>query len=129
MTPKQEAALLLAREALKLNCSSQTESPATKAITAIREALAEQPAQEPVAWINTTGDFLFQHPEEHGRENEEWFPLVHQNTSPQPSKPLTDAQIGAVAADIWGSILIAPQSYQAFARAIEAAHGITGETK
>ena len=43
----------------------------------------------------------------------------------QPSKPLTDAQIGAVAADIWGSVLIAPQSYQAFARAIEAAHGIT----
>ena len=42
----------------------------------------------------------------------------------QPSKPLTDAQIGAVAADIWGSVLIAPQSYQAFARAIEAAHGI-----
>ena len=40
------------------------------------------------------------------------------------SKPLTDAQIGAVAADIWGSVLIAPQSYQAFARAIEAAHGI-----
>ena len=54
------------------------------------------------------------------------FPLY---TAPQPSKPLTDAQIGAVAADIWGSILIAPQSYQAFARAIEAAHGITGETK
>ena len=44
-------------------------------------------------------------------------------TSPPASKPLTNAQIGAVAADIWGSILIAPQSYQAFARAIEAAHG------
>ena len=47
-------------------------------------------------------------------------------TSPPASKPLTDAQIGAVAAEIWGSILIAPQSYQAFARAIEAAHGIKG---
>ena len=45
MTPKQEAALRLALEALELNCSSQTESPATKAITAIDEALAEQPAQ------------------------------------------------------------------------------------
>lgn len=32
---------------------------------------------------------------------------------------LTDSQIGAVAADIWGSVLIAPQSYQAFARIIE----------
>ena len=44
-------------------------------------------SNKPVAWINTTGDFLFQHPEEHGRENEEWFPLVHQNTSPPASKP------------------------------------------
>ena len=38
----------------------------------------------------------------------------------RPAVPLTDAQIGAVAADIWGSVLIAPQSHQAFARAIEA---------
>ena len=44
-------------------------------------------------------------------------------TSPPASKPwvgLTDAEIGIVSADIWGSVLIAPQSYQAFARAIEA---------
>lgn len=47
----------------------------------------------------------------------------------QQRKPMTDAQIGAVASDIWGSVLIAPQSYLAFARAIEAAHGITGEQK
>lgn len=48
MNEKQVEALKLAREALKLNCSSQTESPATKALAAIREALAskaEQPAQ------------------------------------------------------------------------------------
>ena len=38
----------------------------------------------------------------------------------QQRKPLTDAEIGIVSADIWGSVLIAPQSYQAFARAIEA---------
>ena len=51
--------------------------------------------------------------------------MVHlPNKHPPASKPLTDAQIGAVAADIWGSVLIAPQSYQTFARAIEAAHGI-----
>ncbi len=45
----------------------------------------------------------------------------------QQRKPLTDAEIGIVSADIWGSVLIAPQSYQAFARAIEAAHGIKGD--
>ena len=38
----------------------------------------------------------------------------------QQRKPLTDAEIGIVSADIWGSVLLAPQSYQAFARAIEA---------
>jgi hypothetical protein len=44
-------------------------------------------------------------------------------TAPPASKPwvgLTDAEIGIVSADIWGSVLIAPQSYQAFAHAIEA---------
>ena len=57
-------------------------------------------SNKPVAWINTTGDFLFQHPEEHGRENEEWFPLVHQNTSPpantnagKPWVGLTDEEV------------------------------------
>lgn len=49
------------------------------------------------------------------------FPLY---TSPPASKPLTDAQIGDVAAEIWGNEYIAPQSYRAFARAIEAEHGI-----
>ena len=45
-------------------------------------------------------------------------------SAPPKREPLTDAEIGAVAADIWGSILIAPQSYQQFARAIEQAHEI-----
>ena len=77
---------------------------------------------EPVAWINAARDVLTSHPESWGRECEEWTPLY---THPAPQRgPLTGAQIGAVAADIWGSVLIAPQSHQAFARAIEKAHGI-----
>ena len=88
------------------------------------DALAEKPAQqqEPVAWIDEFGN-VFPLGAQRGPKylNEPMKPLY---TSPQPSqrsvKPLTDAQIGAVAADIWGSVLIAPQSYQAFARAIEA---------
>ena len=47
--------------------------------------------------------------------------------SPFKRKPLTDAEIAIAAADIWGSMLIAPQSYRQFARAIERAHGIGGE--
>ena len=46
MNTKQTEALKLALEAMEFNCSSQTESPATKAMAAIREALAEQPAQQ-----------------------------------------------------------------------------------
>ena len=96
------------------------------------EALAEQPPQqqEPHGWkvhgVNSLfmGEFAEADAKAEAKRiggNCIAFPLY---TSPQPSqrsvKPLTDAQIGAVAADIWGSVLIAPQSYQAFARAIEA---------
>ena len=68
MTPKQEAALRLAREALEntspLGFNMESDKRFYAAITAIREALAEQPAikqdltpeqpaqqQEPVAWF------------------------------------------------------------------------------
>ena len=96
----------------------------------------EQPAQqEPVAWRTFDGEGGYDYRSYDENENyaEEWAKRNprHQGwveplyTAPQPAQqPLTDAQIGAVAADIWGSVLIAPQSYQAFARAIEAAHGI-----
>ena len=46
-------------------------------------------------------------------------------TSPQPSKPLTDEQIQTIAFEA----LKENWDWLCFARAIEAAHGITGETK
>ena len=125
---KQIEALKLALEALDCIYSPLHVREINKvvaAMSAIREALAEQPAQQewpkPKFVRNVDGVpciTLVEH---------EY--LMRSRTFPPASKPLTDAQIGAVAADIWGSVLIAPQSYQAFARAIEAAHGITGETK
>ena len=94
-------------------------------------AFVKPAQQEPVAYSYTsriTGAQGFSHhPMPRFIDSESWDikPLY---TSPPASKPLTDAQIGAVAADIWGSVLIAPQSYQTFARAIEAAHGIKENT-
>ena len=54
--------------------------------------------------------------------------LMRSRTSPQPSKPLTPEKI----AEIWDAIIkYAPGDVRLkdFARAIEAAHGITGESK
>lgn len=80
----------------------------------------QRPKQEPVAWISKQSlaeieDF---DATVYGRGGfDDATPLY---TEPPQREPLTDAQIYAVAADIWGSALIAPQSCQLFARAIEA---------
>ena len=153
---KQIDALKLALETLEYwHVRDEFSTQTSKAITAIKEALAEQPAQgcdycnnpqyarikckncgreqpaqrEPIAWMKDCADF-WEHYTYRSEASQEIYKAEVQmwveklRTSPPASKPLTDAQIGAVAADIWGSVLIAPQSYQTFARAIEAAHGI-----
>lgn len=90
------------------------------AITALRQALKQSAQQEPVAWMYESvcgNDFATRHkPPEYAKNIR---PLY--TTPPQREwVGLTDAEIGIVSADIWGSVLIAPQSYQAFAHAIEA---------
>lgn len=86
---------------------------------------------EPVAWLIESYDIyakrtlqrlVFDNP-----KNMQGVKITAYYTAPPKREPLTDAEIGSVAADIWGSMLIAPQSYQQFARAIERAHGIGGE--
>ena len=147
MTPKQEAALRLAREALKLNCSSQTESPATKAIAAIDEALAEQPAQqqEPVnkycchLCLNKSGQMFLDRmilcPECGNKRcpkaTYHELPCTNSNepgqtgsiyTSPQPSKPwvgLTDEQISNLWCEVTNTDFVTADTHE-FARAIEA---------
>jgi hypothetical protein len=94
------------------------------AITAIKEALA-QPEQEPVAWVchGTHGhhdiDFL--------EEDVDSLSVGTQlYTTPPQRKPLTDEEINK----IWVPhtfIQATDRRQQAFARAIEAAHGIKGE--
>lgn len=103
---------------------------------ALRAALAEP--DEPVAWINAARDVLTSHPESWGRECEGWTPLY---THPAPQRqPLTDEQIKAAALSVPASVYelmhgheITVEQFQTaladFARAIEAAHGITGEQK
>ena len=89
----------------------------TKAITAIKEALA-QPEQEPVAFIcefyaDEGHPFVSFEPVTHGTNT----PLY---ASPPQRKPLTDEEIGAILEDVnaYGTRLYT------FALAIEAAHGI-----
>ena len=136
MTPKQEAALRLAREAfseIEWSNDSQWQSDRAKvAIAAIDEALAEQPAQqqEPVAWMyqcsaDSSGPVLTQHKKDWAESGSGlWIekPLYTSPQPAQPSKPLTDEQIKRMAAK-WFLSMYWPLC-NTFARAIEAAHGI-----
>jgi hypothetical protein len=85
------------------------------------EELAEQ--QEPYAWM-AVGGTIWRH-----KTTEDDVPLY---TAPQPRRqPLTDLLIATV---YWGATgqSLRPQDnalVHKFARALEAAHGITGETK
>ena len=102
------------------------------AITAIKEALAEQPAQqqEPVACQHKrysidvheqTGYCI-----DCGAEGRMKFVVVD---TPPPRKPLTDEEIYKVFPAIATYTEANKGLYRSIARAIEAAHGITGETK
>ena len=88
-------------------------------IAALRTALAHQaePVQEPVAWYQKRGqEVLTSHPACWGREDEPWTPLY---TAPPQRLPLTEEEIY----DMYNE----PRSdaeMVAFARAVEAAHGI-----
>ena len=135
---KKDEALKLALEALEE--VNYDQAYATE-IAAIREALAEQPVQqqEPVAWVL---EWTF-NGEERGRrlyddethcvfdaENDGGVcrPLVYGDTSPPASKPLTDEEI----LDCWKQVYEPGRrehdNAARMARAIEAAHGIKGET-
>jgi hypothetical protein len=91
-------------------------------VNAIKEALA-QPEQEPVAW-RYNGKL-------HEFDPSDWAtgPVTPLYTAPPPAKPrvgLTDEEIAVIAAACGG---LASDFVVDVARAIEQAHGITGETK
>ena len=99
-----------------------------KAITAIKEALA-QPEQEPVAVVVAAefedGSHAGHRLEWRGRNEANDFPEgTAFYTTPPQRKPLTDQQI----VDLCDGTLTTWEQVR-IARAIEAAHGITGEQK
>ena len=86
-----------------------------KAITSIRQAIADLEKQEPVAWITQNGKgWLRWHRKEDAELNKNSVPLY---THPQRN-PLTDEQIMDITMNKPFDCCIG------FARAIEAAHGI-----
>ena len=95
-----------------------------------KEAMAEQPAQQPVAWVVDSGgdSLLIWHSKNFpgifaGREFSK-RPLVFGDTSPPASKPLTDEETKL----LWhkARLCIGPR-WMVFKRLIEAAHGIKGD--
>jgi len=92
------------------------------AMEALRAQL-EQPEREPVAWMHDCAALL-------QNDVELWVDRCPHCGKPRTTppaaqrKPLTDEQIAKLMMDIWGCASIAPRHAPAFARAIEAAHGI-----
>ena len=94
----------------------------TKAITAIREALAEQPAQEQEPF----GYFRYDLRLDAWVQNREERLGTAFYTSPPPRKPLTDEEIGVIVREAakGSAIRRDGSTSHRIARAIEAAHGI-----
>jgi hypothetical protein len=133
MTPKQQAAMQQALEALEKTGIEGTWELHEAAITALREVLAEP--QEPVAWATEIIDALQAHYDtEMIKEHDSGDALIRLDdaiaavedaekhyTAPPQRKPLTDEEI----ADVYLEWDAAPgRSMADFARAIEVAHGI-----
>ena len=125
----KDEALRLALEALELEdmaCryeKDQTPEHITKAIIAIREALA-QPEQQPVAWATQVGEYAHI---KWGAKRPE-YPTMYEvplYTTPPHRKPLMDEEIDKLP---WepheGNPMTFAEGLRYFARAIEAAHGI-----
>lgn len=114
MTTLREAAQQ-ALEAM-LNFPDDISDDMFESITALKAALAE-PVQEPVAWRYKYSDGFWRF--SNGSRVNGCDPIESQAlyTAPPRRKPLTEEEIDALA-------LV--NSYLAFARAIERAHGIGG---
>ena len=99
------------------------------AIAALKFALA-QPEQEPVAWMFTENEkygnavVLKKHKPKTYDSN--WWSMTPLYTAPPQRKPLTDEEIDRITDAQWASNNHKPvyAAHRAYARAIEAAHGI-----
>ena len=125
-----QEALKLALEALEKMDKVMKRSPDTdKAITAIKEALAQEQEQEPVAMVESVATVV----SESGNQevtmswwHEPALPVgTKLYTTPPKRKPLTSREIRAIEVEVAMSNSFAhPTKAEEFARAIEAAHGI-----
>lgn len=161
MSNKKDEALLRALETLEffkeLSLSMREIERAEESITAIRSALAEQPAQqwnpndhykdgwrdgmlaaqqEPVAWMHEWADgekipLLARRDQRDTDRPISIRPLVYADTSPQPSKPLTDERRKEIINKSWNDYLRGKDDGTWFSWHlsfdIEAAHGIKGD--
>ena len=126
MTPTQREAA--ERLADWLHASGVVNSEVKETIALLRE-LAAEPQGEPAAWIQPdhlqkarVAPFLCR--VEPTKRMSDFVPLY--THPPQQRKPLTREQIDTVWSSL-GSFTDRESDYRIFARAIERAHGITGE--
>ncbi len=99
-----------------------------KAITSLRQAIADLEKQEPYGWVSqhtTKGMYEWQFNKElSGVYKDTAISILPVYIHPQPIQPLTDEQID----NIEFAGLATPKEKREFARAIEAAHGIKEHT-
>jgi hypothetical protein len=138
MTTLREAAQLALDAIIELEYSSSTavgDRMAREAKQALRKALTE-PQAEPVAWVNPDGlKSMQENKYTHISATKQNWATKPLYTHPQPAQqPLTDYQINDMASeygDEHDQAFIFNRKGQfsavAFARAIEAAHGIGGK--
>jgi hypothetical protein len=135
-------ALIGARAFLESDAPVEIWGVNDQAITAIKEALANdalekkaenarelgldyEPEQEPVAYVKTVIEALYENSDPVSVEAAE---LLERITTPPQHKPLTDEEIDALReANSEGRGAGWRFNFKGFARAIEAAHGISGE--
>ena len=131
MNPKQRATA----ERLVADQSSSNLEWSRQVVALLRE-LAAEPVQEPVAWGVFVDDELFK-PFNCKDEAVDWFQAQYNHGSrydylvlplyaaPQQRTPLSDEVVAKLINDEWATPDV-PSAWK-FARAIERAHGITGE--
>ena len=131
MNPKQRATT----ERLVADQSSSNLEWSRQVVALLRE-LAAEPVQEPVAWGVFVDDELFK-PFNCKDNAVDWFQAQYNHGSrydylvlplyaaPQQRTPLSDEVVAKLINDEWATPDV-PSAWK-FARAIERAHGITGE--
>ena len=127
----KDEALKLALEALVSAYQGKDKTnQVTDAITAIKEALA-QPEQEPVAYIKTVIEALYENSDPVSVEAAELLERIY---TPPQRKPLSDEEVHDAVRESdldwhqgWTLDDDEPNRFISLARAIEAAHGIKGE--